>query len=279
MNFSKIILFIFTSLLIASNASAQNVVALKREINAIKEDVEVLQRSMYRGAEKGKENSGDVVVKLGEMEELFSISTGKIEEMEHKVKILEEKLDMINKDIDVRFAMLEGRDFSNKTTEEPVVKKEDKAIVDNNGGKSSAKVPTPATKPVSVHGPVEDVYKKGLNFVQENKNDEAISIFNKILTENPNHALAANAQYWLGEAYYAKKDFERAAVTFAKGYEKYRNSPKASDCLLKLGMTMVTLGKKTEACAAFKSIPVEFPNALESVKNKAKSEMKRNSCG
>ena len=103
-------------------------------------------------------------------------------------------------------------------------------------------------------------------------------IFNKILSKHPQDKLAGNAQYWLGETYYARKEFDRAAVSFAKGYQNYKESPKRADSLLKLGMSMQSLNKKDEACAAFVSLPTEFPKADKTLKNKAAEGAKKLGC-
>ena len=58
------------------------------------------------------------------------------------------------------------------------------------------------------------------------------------------HKLAGNAQYWLGETHYVRRDYKAAATAFLNGYTTFENSPKAPDSLLKLGMTLVVMGEK-----------------------------------
>ena len=84
----------------------------------------------------------------------------------------------------------------------------------------------------------------------------------------PNDPLAGNAQYWLGETYYVRKDYENAATAFAEGYQKYPESGKAADNLLKLGMSLGNLGKKSEACSAFARLDRDFPTAPANVKDR-----------
>ena len=69
--------------------------------------------------------------------------------------------------------------------------------------------------------------------------EEAFSAF---LVENPDHTLAGNAKYWLGETYYVRGNYQQAAVTFAEGFESYPDNSKAPDNLLKLGMSLASLG-------------------------------------
>ena len=92
------------------------------------------------------------------------------------------------------------------------------------------------------------------------------------------HDLAGNANYWLGETYYARGQFEQAAPIFAEGFTTYKDNIKGPDNLLKLGLTMDKLGKKDEACMAFTSIDEEFPKAEQSIKDRAKEEAQKLAC-
>ena len=85
-------------------------------------------------------------------------------------------------------------------------------------------------------------------------------------------------RYWLGETFYARKEYDKAAVAFAKGYQQYHSNAKAADSLLKLGMSMQGLKKTKEACAAFTSLYKEFPKAAKNLKDKASAEAKKLKC-
>ncbi len=90
--------------------------------------------------------------------------------------------------------------------------------------------------------------------------------------ENPDHPLAGNAQYWLGETYYVRQDFMAAARTFAEGYSRYPKSGKAPDNLLKLAMSLNALGRKDDACITFTKLIDEYPGATVSVRRRAERE-------
>ena len=51
--------------------------------------------------------------------------------------------------------------------------------------------------------------------------------------------LASNAYYWLGETFYVQKNFQKAAISFAKGYQKFPKGNKAIDQLFKLALTLL----------------------------------------
>src|SRR6266849_1521403 len=58
----------------------------------------------------------------------------------------------------------------------------------------------------------------------------------EFLAKYPKDELAGNAQYWLGETYYAEKRWNEAIVEFQKVLKDHRGSEKTPDALLKIGM-------------------------------------------
>ena len=92
------------------------------------------------------------------------------------------------------------------------------------------------------------------------------------LDKNPSSDLAGNAQYWIGETFYVRSDFERAAVEFLAGYEQYPSSVKGPDNLLKLGLSLARLDQKDVACASLSKLSTEYPSASDTIKRRAQSE-------
>ncbi len=102
--------------------------------------------------------------------------------------------------------------------------------------------------------------------------------FKSFIGENPDNSLASNAYYWLGETYYVRKLYKQAARSFAIGFQKFPNGSKAPDQLLKLGMSLVSLGKNEDACATFAKLELEFPNAPPRISNRASQYFERAEC-
>jgi len=86
------------------------------------------------------------------------------------------------------------------------------------------------------------------NFASAEKN------FQRIIDEYPHYKLRPNAYYWLGETYYARKDYNKAAMTFLDGKRQYPESPKAGHNLYKLAMSLHYLGESKEACIALQEV-------------------------
>lgn len=272
----KIWLFIFVSALVSVPAAkAQDVSVLQQELEDMREDIKILQRRAYNN-----EDRGDTVVQVSRLDEQVRSTSGKLDELEYKIKQLDEKIDMINRDIDVRIKLLEGKKIDSSVS----------ANVPDNTPKFAAPVATEAPQSIvggSISGgdlkpangdTAPEIYQSGLEALKANRYDDAEKAFTKVVNRFSDDKLAGNAQYWLGETFYARQEYEKAAVTFAKGYQQYRSNAKAADSLLKLGMSMKALKKNKEACAAFTSLPTEFPKADKNVKDRAAAEKKNLGC-
>ena len=103
--------------------------------------------------------------------------------------------------------------------------------------------------------------------------------FKTFLAAHPRHALAGNAQYWLGETYYARRDYQNALSAFAEGYKANKGSAKGPDNLLKLGVTLAQLGRKPDACAVFAKFAQDYPKASDLQRRRVEQERQKNACG
>lgn len=98
------------------------------------------------------------------------------------------------------------------------------------------------------------------------------------IEQHPTDPMAGNAQYWLGETYYARNRFLEAASAFAEGYKRYPKSAKAADNLLKLAMALGRANQKQNACVALTQLAHDFPNPGAAVREHAGAEKKRLGC-
>ncbi len=121
-------------------------------------------------------------------------------------------------------------------------------------------------------------YEYAIGLLQKGQYPEAEVALKSFVKDHPSDPLAGNAQYWLGETYYARKDFKSAAVAFAEGYQKYPNSSKAADNLLKLGMSLGQNGQKDNACVALKQLDKKYPDATEAIKDRSARAKQRFGC-
>ena len=238
----------------ASSVRAEDYM-LREDINKLKEDMIVVQRQLYREKNDNVapvESTSNVQMRLGEYDQLIRDMNGKVENIEYRLGLLEKKIETFDRDIELRLEQFKRQsqnpDYveANKTAPQIVKEKAPSGI--------SAK----------------ELYEQALKDLRDNKNNDAERKFNQFLNTYPSDALAGNAQYWLGEVYYKKQEFDKAAVAFRDGYSKYPEGTKGADCLLKLGLSMKALGKKDDACTALVNLPTVFEKANSEIISRAK---------
>ena len=121
-------------------------------------------------------------------------------------------------------------------------------------------------------------YMHAFGLLRQGNYDMAASSLRQFLEAHGDDKLASNARYWLGETYYVRGSFVEAAETFLEGYQADPQGPKAPDALLKLGMSLSSLDKKNEACAAFQKLRQDYPDASAGLKSTLQREWQKNGC-
>jgi tol-pal system protein YbgF len=112
----------------------------------------------------------------------------------------------------------------------------DKRLQTLEGATSAAASAGAAAKAaVGAAGTDKGYYDTAFNLLKGGQYDKAITAFQQFLAAFPDSALADNAQYWLGEAYYVNKDFESALKAFRMVVDHWPDSRKRPDALLKIG--------------------------------------------
>ncbi|WP_417687008.1 tol-pal system protein YbgF [Roseibium sp.] len=102
--------------------------------------------------------------------------------------------------------------------------------------------------------------------------------FRSFVETYPEHRLAANAQYWLGESLLAQGNYRAAADAFLKTYTDHPGNDKSPDSLLKLGVSLNGLGETDAACATFAELLTKYPSAPPAVLSQAREERSRGRC-
>lgn len=95
---------------------------------------------------------------------------------------------------------------------------------------------------------------------------DAIPEFRDFLKHYPKSPLAASAQYWIGEALYAEKDYKAASEEFLTVLKEYKDSDKAADAALKLGFCFYELKEWEKARKTLEDVITFFPKNEETAK-------------
>tara|TARA_Y100000591_G_scaffold233419_1_gene204246 strand:+ start:324 stop:1316 length:993 start_codon:yes stop_codon:yes gene_type:complete len=124
----------------------------------------------------------------------------------------------------------------------------------------------------------EKQYEFATSFLKVGDYNTAERALKEFVQTNPNHQLAGNAQYWFAETFRIRQLYVDAASAYLEGYQKYPKSEKAPDNLLKLGVSLVQIGEKDQGCMMITSLAKEYPEATQSILQKAKYEEKKFEC-
>ncbi len=104
-------------------------------------------------------------------------------------------------------------------------------------------------------------YSQAFDALKSSNYQAAISGFESFLTSYPTSPIAENAQYWLGEAHYAKGEYDKAALSFRAVGERWPNSRKSPDALLKLGFSQIEMKRFSEARVTLADVTRKFPDS------------------
>lgn len=121
-------------------------------------------------------------------------------------------------------------------------------------------------------------YDFAFDLLRRNDFARAEVAFRDFLKRHPKDPLAGNAQYWLGETHYVRGDYQQAAVEFMAGYQNYPKTNKGPDNLLKLAMSMSSLGQTQGACTALNRLAKDYPKAPDEVRKPAAAERAKLKC-
>jgi tol-pal system protein YbgF len=139
----------------------------------------------------------------------------------------------------------------------------------------SAPIPAPAPQPSSaLHAAqIADSYRGALMLFGRGKLAESRAAFQQVFDADPSGELADNALFWIGETYFAARDYQSAMRYYTRVTKEYADQNKAPDALFKLGIAFEKTGDLAMARKAFQDVIARYPYSAPSAS--AKLELQR----
>jgi len=145
-------------------------------------------------------------------------------------------------------------------------------------GTAPAPAAKPAAKPAtaaaerapSVHGDAgalaasgdeRTAYNVAFDALKNGKYDDSAQLFQSFLELYPNGVYTPNALYWLGESYYATRNFQLAEAQFRDLLARYPTHDKAAGGLLKLGLSQYGEGDSHAAEQTLQQVISQYPGS------------------
>ena len=256
-------------------------------------------------------NSEDVLtrhlLKLSEIENQFQELTNKFEEINFKLDKLSNRMSKVQADNQIRFQDIENVVSSDVTTNKLTKKTNNEQMEvlpgssqpqdlgsisykdtatnetsqKTNSVDSTALVVTEtfqAEEKILPNETPDKQYQFATSFLKVGDYSTAERAFREFVDTNPEHNLAGNAQYWYAETFRIRQLYTDAASAYLEGYQRYPKGEKAPINLLKLGVSMVQIGEKDQGCKMINGVEEQYPEANQSVIQKAKYESQKFEC-
>lgn len=103
-------------------------------------------------------------------------------------------------------------------------------------------------------------YQRALDLLKQSQYNQSIEALRKFLMAHPRTEYADNAQYWLGEAYYANRQFGQALIEYNALLQGYPDSQKFSHAKLKLAYCYHELGQPEQAKQQLEELIRAYPD-------------------
>jgi tol-pal system protein YbgF len=296
-----------------SFAQQEKMSELLDKLEKIQKDIQTLEKAVYSKNSALPASDNAVVnealtrqlAKISELEKQIQQLTSKYEESNYKVQQLSDRLNKISNDSQLRFQQLESnRAISDKVNparevtieKTPVTKKNENNILNSEEVKEEEentlkekpalaeniklkeKINKPKTTKILPKASIAEQYKYAMNVMKSGDFEKAEIAFKEFVDTHSKHELAGNAQFWYGETFYIRQLYEDAAAAFLEGYQKYPNSSKAPENLLKLGVTLAELGEVEQGCKMIVNLKKAYPKTDASILQKSSYEKKRFNC-
>jgi len=302
---------IFTVIYSTSFADSHNIYDV---LELIKKDLKTLEKAVYSESLNGNsnnasssnnldQNSEDVLtrhlLKLTEIENQFQELTNKFEEINFKLDKLSNRLSKVQADNQLRFQELESGNITSSNENKELTLLPGSSQPQDLGSISykdtETKSLTQQTQSIESTGTIitetfqleekllpdenpDKQYEFAISFLKVGDYNTAERAFREFVDTNPEHKLAGNAQYWYAETFRIRQLYMDAASAYLEGYQKYPKSDKAPINLLKLGVSLVQIGEKDQGCLMIVGVKKEYPEANQSILQKAKYEEKKFEC-
>lgn len=220
----------------------------------------------------------DMLERLDSLQQEVQQLRGQVEEQQHTITGLKERQRELYLDIDRRMSRIEREGVSAAPAANSAV-----------GATSSAPALTaspaaaPASAPAAPAAGVandearaqqeREAYQQAFDMLRELRYAQATAAFRDFLKKYPNGRYAHIAQYWLGEAGYAQRDFKQAIADYNALLANHPNSPKRAEAMLKIGYSHYELKEADKARAVLEQLVRQYPDSTEA--GQARNLLKR----
>jgi len=121
----------------------------------------------------------------------------------------------------------------------------------------------------------KQAYETALNQFKLGNYQLAITNFQNFMTNFSSSDLLPSAQYWIGNAYYAMRDYKSAIAAQQKVVRLWPENSKAPDALLNIASAQTELGQSNAARETLRTLVKKYPSSSASEQAKQRLAQKK----
>lgn len=210
----------------------------------------------------------EMLVRIDNLQNELQILRGEIELHTHELEDIKQRQRDLYVDIDRRLLRLERGGADSGAVDLPSTGKDTAKGASSAALKSGGTAATATAVAVAPTGSADLAneqmsYQAAFDLLRELRYDQAVSAFKGFIIAYPNGRYAHIAQYWIGEANYAQRNFKEAIKDYQKLIDNYPNSPKLAEAMLKIGYSQYELKELKQAEATLNQLIKSYPGTTE----------------
>jgi tol-pal system protein YbgF len=230
----------------------EDTTAMKAQVSELQKRIDVLDTNI-KGTLDAQKVMADYGARADQLATDIQLLQGKLEENNFRIAELAQKVD----DKSVKIAELSAR-----------IDELEAKVKLAGGGTSAATAATGTAaekdkKSVQKTAEPSEAYRQAKSDFDRGNFDLALAGFQNYITQFHDSSQVDNAQYWVGECYYAKKDFPKSIEAFEKVIKNYPRSEKVPGAKLKIGLAYLNEKKNAKAKEYLQKVIKEHPATTE----------------
>jgi tol-pal system protein YbgF len=249
---------------LAACSSSEDMALLHREITDVQRSVERLQtevldqsdlqgmeQSMQDMTNKNLRSNADLALRVEELQE-------QIEALHASLEVTTRRLQNISQEL----AAARAQSGAGVVLPPVTVAPGSEGAGSESGGMPAGAVAAGAAVSSGTAGP-DELYRSAYEDYMRGNYDLAADGFAEYRRRWPNTELTDNALYWIGECYDAQEKPQEALDTFTKVLEDYPTSDKAAAAQLKKGLIYLKMGDQGQGVVNLQYVVYEHPGTRE----------------
>jgi tol-pal system protein YbgF len=217
-------------------------------------DLQGMEQSMQDMTNKNLRSNADLALRVEELQE-------QIEALHASLEVTIRRLQTISQELAAVRAQGSAGVVLPPVTTAPGT--EGSGATGSNPGAVPVGAAAAGSAAVSGSNSPDELYRSAYEDYMRGNYDLAAEGFGEYIRRWPNTELTDNALYWIGECYDAQEKPEEALTTFTKVLEDYPTSDKAAAAQLKKGLIYLKMGDQGQGVVNLQYVVYEHPGTRE----------------